>query len=123
MHVVVVCVPVLWFTYSLSWCRYETMRHNIAQRYAEIERQLVDKFCEALRSSDVKRMKKFASTLQLFQRVSTACNYMYLCINVECTVYTCTVQCIYVSIITPRHVGASRVKQFVLSVSVSQSMY
>ena len=60
------------------------MRHNIAQRYAEIERQLVDKFCEALRSSDVKRMKKFASTLQLFQEVSTACNfkcgmYMYVC--------------------------------------------
>ena len=46
------------------------MRRNIAQRYAEIESQLVAKFCDALRSSDVKRMKKFASTLQLFSHVS-----------------------------------------------------
>ena len=45
------------------------MRKNIADRYAQIESQLVDKFCEALDASDVKRMKLYASTLQHFPEV------------------------------------------------------
>ena len=45
------------------------MRQNIATRYADIEKQLVDKFYEALSASDVKRMRLYASTLQNFPEV------------------------------------------------------
>lgn len=45
------------------------MRQNIATKYADIEKQLVDKFYEALSASDVKRMRLYASTLQNFPEV------------------------------------------------------
>lgn len=45
------------------------MRANISERYSDIEQQLVGKFYEALSSSDVKRMKVYASTLQNFPEV------------------------------------------------------
>ena len=45
------------------------MRNNIATKYADIEKQLVDKFYEALSASDVKRMRLYASTLQNFPEV------------------------------------------------------
>ena len=54
---------------TVSVARYATMRENIATKYAEIERQLVEKFCEALAASDVKRMNLYASTLRHFPTV------------------------------------------------------
>ena len=45
------------------------MRANILERYFDIQQQLVGKFCEALSSSDVKRMRVYASTLQNFPEV------------------------------------------------------
>lgn len=45
------------------------MRQNIADRYADIESQLVAKFFEALSVSDVARMKLYAKTLQAFPKV------------------------------------------------------
>ena len=52
--------------------RYSSLRDNIAQKYVDIERQLGQKFMEAIQSSDVKRMKMYATTLQQFQKVSRA---------------------------------------------------
>lgn len=54
---------------TLYLFRYHFMRQNIATRYADIEKQLVDKFYEALSASDVKRMRLYASTLQNFPEV------------------------------------------------------
>lgn len=45
------------------------MRQNIATKYVDIEKQLVDKFYEAMSASDVKRMRLYASTLQNFPEV------------------------------------------------------
>ena len=50
-------------------CRYQTMQANIATKYVEIEKQLVNKFREALPAADVKRMKLYASTLKPFLKV------------------------------------------------------
>ena len=49
--------------------RYHTMQANIATKYVEIEKQLVNKFREALPAADVKRMKLYASTLKPFLKV------------------------------------------------------
>ena len=49
--------------------RYSSLRTNIAQKYVDIEKQLGSKFTEAIQSSDVKRMRLYASTLQNFQTV------------------------------------------------------
>ena len=49
--------------------RYQTMQANIATKYVEIEKQLVNKFREALPAADVKRMKLYASTLKPFLKV------------------------------------------------------
>ncbi len=51
------------------------MRESIAQKYVDIERQLGSKFMEAIQSSDVKRMRLYANTLQLFQRVRLTIDY------------------------------------------------
>jgi hypothetical protein len=51
--------------------RYDSVRRNISDKYAEIEQQLVDEFIEAHRSLDVKRMKQYAGALQPFPYVST----------------------------------------------------
>ena len=51
------------------------MQENIALKYVEIERQLVNKFREALPASDVKRMKLYASTLKPFLKVCYRSRY------------------------------------------------
>ena len=50
--------------------RYDAVRRNITDKYAEIEQQLVDEFIEAHRSLDTKRMKQYAGALQVFPYVS-----------------------------------------------------
>jgi hypothetical protein len=57
---------------------YHSMRQNIAERYAQIETQLVEKFCEALNTSDGKRMKIYANTLQNFHKGSEKCVMNYI---------------------------------------------
>ena len=52
------------------------MRANILERYFDIQQQLINKFYEALSSSDVKRMRVYASTLQNFPEVRTNTNYI-----------------------------------------------
>lgn len=49
--------------------RYLLLRENVAAKCVDIERQLLKKFNEAIQSSDVKRMRLYADTLQQFQKV------------------------------------------------------
>lgn len=57
---------------------YSSLRKNIADKYVDIENQLVGKFFEALQASDVKRMRLYASTLQQFQHGSAQCMNNYI---------------------------------------------
>ena len=62
----------------LCYYSYSPLRKNIADKYVDIENQLVGKFFEALQASDVKRMRLYASTLQQFQHVRyRICNDLY----------------------------------------------
>lgn len=45
------------------------MRRNISDKYAEMEKQLVDAFIEAQSSLDTRRMKQYAGALQPFSYV------------------------------------------------------
>lgn len=51
---------------TVNGCRYNQVRRNISDKYAEIEKQLVDEFIEAQRSLDSRRMKQYAGALQPF---------------------------------------------------------
>jgi len=50
--------------------RYGQVKEKIAEKYAEIESQLVDAFIDAQRSLDTRRMRQFARALAPFPRVS-----------------------------------------------------
>ncbi len=56
-------------TTSLYICSYKTLKKNIAEKYAEIESQLVDEFVKAQRSLDTKRMRQYAQALSPFNKV------------------------------------------------------
>ena len=60
---------VTWLTQLSHDCRYETVRRNISEKYAEMEKQLVDAFIEAQSSLDTRRMKQYARALQPFSYV------------------------------------------------------
>ena len=50
--------------------QYGKVKEKIAEKYAEIESQLVDAFIDAQRSLDTRRMRQFAQALTPFPRVS-----------------------------------------------------